>query len=183
MNKRSLPAVIGHFGRALATVQVRKAALAGILSFPVFLLLIALPVYSPNASVFEPREFGDPAQAARYRTLIEELRCLVCQNQSLADSNAELAVDLREEIYRMVSDGTDEESIKTFMVSRYSEYVLYRPPVNAMTLLLWIGPSLFVLIGGGVLVLRVRRRNRVAATGPLSETEEKKIRELLELEP
>ena len=131
--------------------------------FLLSLLLIVIPASNSNASVFEPRNFTDPEQAARYRTLIEELRCLVCQNQSLADSNAQLAADLRQEVYRMVNSGADEDTVKAFMVSRYSDYVLYRPPVTTTTLLLWIGPLLFVSIGFLALILRVRRRTAPSA--------------------
>nr|VFK01632.1 MAG: cytochrome c-type biogenesis protein CcmH [Candidatus Kentron sp. H]VFK01900.1 MAG: cytochrome c-type biogenesis protein CcmH [Candidatus Kentron sp. H]VFK05085.1 MAG: cytochrome c-type biogenesis protein CcmH [Candidatus Kentron sp. H] len=145
-----------------------------------FSLLIVIPGNNPAASVFEPYEFTDPAQAMRYKTLIEELRCLVCQNQSLADSNAALAADLRQEVYKMVSDGTDEDTVKAFMVSRYSEYVLYCPPVTTTTLLLWIGPLLFVLMGFVFLTSRVHRRTKVIDSNTLSETEEKRIRKILE---
>lgn len=141
-----------------------------------FLLLIAIPV---NGSVFEPRAFADPTQAARYKTLLEELRCLVCQNQSLADSNAELAADLRQEVYDMVREGADEEAVKAFMVDRYSRYVLYRPPVTATTLLLWIGPLLFVLMGFVFLILWVRRPTGDSAPAPFSETEKKRIGDIL----
>jgi cytochrome c-type biogenesis protein CcmH len=130
------------------------------LLFPITFLLIIISASHSSASVFEPREFTDPVRAARYKTLIEELRCLVCQNQSLADSNAELAADLRHEVYKMVSDGADEDAVKAFMVSRYSEYVLYEPPVTTGTVLLWSGPLLFVLIGFGILILRVRARTQ-----------------------
>nr|VFJ57253.1 MAG: cytochrome c-type biogenesis protein CcmH [Candidatus Kentron sp. FW]VFJ58028.1 MAG: cytochrome c-type biogenesis protein CcmH [Candidatus Kentron sp. FW] len=153
--------------------------LSSALFFFIFFLLTAIPMAGSNASVFEPRDFADSEQEARYKTLIEELRCLVCQNQSLADSNAELAVDLRQEVYNMVTDGADEEAVKEFMVSRYSEYVLYRPPVTVTTLLLWAGPFLFVLVGFVILVVRVRRRAAVSPSGSLSETEEKRLSEML----
>jgi len=144
-----------------------------------FFLLAIIPGNSPNASVFEPRDFANPEQEARYKTLIEELRCLVCQNQSLADSNAELAVDLRREVYTMITDGENEEAVKEFMVSRYSEYVLYRPPVTKTTLLLWVGPLLFALLGFVILVLRVRRRTDTPVSDTLSETEEERLAQML----
>nr|VFJ89645.1 MAG: cytochrome c-type biogenesis protein CcmH [Candidatus Kentron sp. LFY]VFK18869.1 MAG: cytochrome c-type biogenesis protein CcmH [Candidatus Kentron sp. LFY] len=143
--------------------------------FSFLLILISGNVPNANASIFEPREFADPGQEARYKNLIEELRCLVCQNQSLADSNAELAADLRREVYAMVSEGADEDAVKEFMVSRYSEYVLYRPPVTATTLLLWAGPLLFALVGFVVLVVRVRRRPRASIASTLSEGEEERL--------
>nr|VFK60142.1 MAG: cytochrome c-type biogenesis protein CcmH [Candidatus Kentron sp. TUN]VFK69400.1 MAG: cytochrome c-type biogenesis protein CcmH [Candidatus Kentron sp. TUN] len=148
-----------------------------ILIFPLFLTLIS--GNGANASLFEPRDFSDPAQEALYKTLIEELRCLVCQNQSLADSNAELAGDLRREVYTMVTDGADEDTVKEFMVSRYSEYVLYRPPVTVTTLLLWAGPFLFILAGLAILVLKVYRRSDARAPIALSKTEEERLAEML----
>nr|VFJ56944.1 MAG: cytochrome c-type biogenesis protein CcmH [Candidatus Kentron sp. DK] len=158
----------------------RARSVAGfLLSCLLCILCIVSPGGSTNATVFEPREFDDPILVARYRTLIEELRCLVCQNQSLADSNAELAADLRQEVYRMVSDGADEEAVKSFMVSRYSEYVLYRPPVTMVTLLLWLGPLLFVLAGFVFLVFRVRHRANSIPPPPLSGTEQESVEKLL----
>nr|VFK12275.1 MAG: cytochrome c-type biogenesis protein CcmH [Candidatus Kentron sp. LPFa] len=145
-----------------------------------FFLFLILFFGGANASVFEPREFADPTQEARYKTLIEELRCLVCQNQSLADSNAELAVDLRRKIYAMLKEGADENAVKEFMVSRYSEYVLYRPPVTSTTLLLWGGPFLFALLGFAVLILRVRRRANASESGALSEDDKKRLAKLID---
>nr|VFK47427.1 MAG: cytochrome c-type biogenesis protein CcmH [Candidatus Kentron sp. TC] len=148
---------------------------------PRFLLFfLILFVGGSDASVFEPRNFADPEQEARYKTLIEELRCLVCQNQSLADSNAELAVDLRREIYTMLEEGADEDAVKEFMVSRYSEYVLYRPPVAGATLLLWGGPFLFALLGFVLLILRVRRRVDAPEPDALSEDDQKRLATLMD---
>nr|VFK30576.1 MAG: cytochrome c-type biogenesis protein CcmH [Candidatus Kentron sp. MB]VFK34853.1 MAG: cytochrome c-type biogenesis protein CcmH [Candidatus Kentron sp. MB]VFK77004.1 MAG: cytochrome c-type biogenesis protein CcmH [Candidatus Kentron sp. MB] len=151
-----------------------------LLSFTFFFLFFTMILgNAANASVFEPRDFANPAQEGRYKTLIEELRCLVCQNQSLADSNAELAADLRREVYDMVASGADEEAVKEFMVSRYSEYVLYRPPVTITTLLLWAGPFLFALAGLVILIVRVRRRAFAPTSAPLSDHEEKRLAEML----
>nr|VFK42830.1 MAG: cytochrome c-type biogenesis protein CcmH [Candidatus Kentron sp. SD]VFK48364.1 MAG: cytochrome c-type biogenesis protein CcmH [Candidatus Kentron sp. SD] len=148
-------------------------------SILVFFLLLLLGSGS-GASVFELREFADPEQEARYKTLIEELRCLVCQNQSLADSNAELAVDLRGKVYTMIKEGADEDTVKEFMVSRYSEYVLYRPPITNTTLLLWLAPILFALLGFVILLSRVRRRaGATTPDAPLSETEKKRLETLM----
>ena len=102
------------------------------------------------AGAMEPVDFDDPDKDARYRALLHELRCTVCQNQSLADSNAELAGDLRREVERLVASGADRSEVVDFMVSRYGDFVLYRPPVRPATYLLWAGP--FLLLGVGVLL-------------------------------
>ena len=122
------------------------------------LLLLWLPLLA-TANI-EAYRFDDPDKEARYRVLIAELRCLVCQNQNLADSNAELAQDLRRQTYEMVTRGSSKEEIITYMVQRYGDFVLYRPPFRSSTALLWVGPFLIFAIGVGVLVVFIRRRNR-----------------------
>ena len=111
----------------------------------------------------EPLVFDSPEQEARYNALTQELRCAVCQNQNLADSDAPLAQDLRQEIYDMMMAGQTDDQIKTFMVDRYGDFVLYRPPVQGNTLALWIIPA--VLLGGGAIAVMftVRNRNRKLA--------------------
>jgi cytochrome c-type biogenesis protein CcmH len=110
--------------------------------------------------------------------MIDELRCLVCQNQNLADSNAELAQDLRQEVYDMIQQGASDQEIIDFMVARYGDFVLYRPPLKSTTLILWIGP--FVILGIGVLVLLFHIRKRRAALEPVvDEAELEKARQLL----
>ena len=106
----------------------------------------------------EVLEFETPEHEERYNNLIAELRCLVCQNQNLADSNAELAVDLRRKTYEMVSKDKSEKEIAAFMVERYGDFVLYRPPLNSSTLLLWTGPFIILVIGVGLLIRTIRRR-------------------------
>lgn len=110
-----------------------------------------------NARV-EVHEFDSAEQEARFGKLIAELRCLVCQNQNLAESNAELAVDLRRKTYDLVKQDKSEEEIVDYMVDRYGEFVLYRPPLNSYTLLLWGGPFLILLIGLALLIRTIRRR-------------------------
>ena len=117
-------------------------------------LLIA---FSTPAKV-EVLSFDTPEHEERYNKLIAELRCLVCQNQNLADSNAELAVDLRRKTYEMVKQDKSEKEIAGYMVERYGEFVLYRPPLNSNTLLLWGGPFIILLIGVSLLVRTIRRR-------------------------
>jgi len=134
---------------------------------------------SPAAfGVIEVREFDDPDKQALYEELIDELRCLVCQNQNLAASNADLAKDLRRQSYQMIQQGADKEEIIDYMVQRYGDFVLYRPPFKATTLLLWLGPFLFLAIGLGVVIVMARRR--AAAGDQLSEDERREARRLLE---
>lgn len=111
-----------------------------------------------------PLEFRDAVEARRFHALAEELRCVKCQNQSLADSNAAIAHDLRREVLTLMQEGRSDAEIKDFLVDRYGEFVLYRPRVQESTWLLWFGP-LLLLAGGAVLIARiVRQRTRGAAT-------------------
>lgn len=124
-------------------------------------MLAALSVSAAFAQ--EPLVFDTPEQEARYQQLTVELRCLVCQNQNLADSDAPLARDLREEIYGMMMAGQDNEQIKTFLVDRYGDFVLYRPEIKGNTLALWLLPGVLLAIGAIALFFTVRSRNRKLA--------------------
>lgn len=112
---------------------------------------------------------GNAETETRMRTLTEELRCLVCQNQTLADSNADLAEDLRREIRTMMERGQSDREIIGYLVQRYGDFVLYRPPVKATTSLLWFGPPLFAAAGVAWLVLSLRRRLQVIPDGSASD--------------
>jgi len=105
-----------------------------------------------------PLSFDDPVRQQRYDDLLAELRCLVCQNQSLADSHADLAQDLRDEVYRMLEEGASDDQILDFMVERYGDFVLYRPPLRSSTVLLWGAPLLLALVAIGVVIRLARRR-------------------------
>jgi cytochrome c-type biogenesis protein CcmH len=105
----------------------------------------------------------DPALEARMTRIASELRCLVCQNQTIADSNADLAQDLRRQVREMLRKGDDDATIIAYMTDRYGDFVLYRPPVKATTLLLWFGPAAMLLLGFGALAVVLRRRSRTAA--------------------
>jgi len=107
-----------------------------------------------------PLQYRDRAEEARFHALTAELRCVQCQNQSLADSNAQIAHDLRREVLKLMHEGRSDAEIKQFLVERYGEFVLYRPQMEGSTLLLWLGPGLLLLAGALVLVLHVRRRAR-----------------------
>jgi cytochrome c-type biogenesis protein CcmH len=120
------------------------------------------PVHDPR-----PLAFRDAAEEARFHDLAAQLRCVQCQNQSLADSNAQIAQDLRREVLQLMQQGHDDTAIKQFLVARYGEFVLYQPPLQPGTWLLWAGPLL--VLGGGALVVLgiVRRRSRqVASVAP-----------------
>ena len=120
----------------------------------------------------------DPAVEKRVATLAQELRCLVCQNQTIADSNAPLAVDLRNQIREQAAAGRSDRDIIDFMVARYGDFVLYRPPFKATTLLLWLGPFVF-LIGGLFFLIRLLRRRRVPEP-QLSVADRERAAKLLE---
>ncbi len=124
-------------------------------------------------------EFQDPEKEQRYKELVQELRCLVCQNQNIADSNAELAKDLRRKTYEMVQAGRSKEEIADWMVARYGNFVLYKPPLEAGTLLLWVGPFLIFLVGVWLLIRIIRRRPDAPGTPLLSEEERRRAEALL----
>ncbi|MBF6058210.1 cytochrome c-type biogenesis protein CcmH [Thiomicrorhabdus sp. HH1] len=121
-----------------------------------YMLLFSLPLFA----AIEEHRFKTPQQERDYRQLIDELRCLVCQNQNLADSNAELAQDLRRQVYSMLVDQqADKQQVVDYMVQRYGDFVLYRPPLKTQTTLLWAGPFLFLAIGVWFLIRLIRRQN------------------------
>ena len=140
-------------------MAMQRIFLIAILMASFQLALAAGPVEGDK----EPLVFADLEQEMRFNQLTLELRCLVCQNQNLADSDAPLAQDLRKEIYDMLQAGKNDDEIKSFMVERYGDFVLYRPPVQGNTLALWVMPGVILLIGAiGVFVV-IRRRNRLLA--------------------
>ena len=121
---------------------------------------------------------ADPALEARVTAVATELRCLVCQNQTLADSNAPLAVDLRDQIREQMRQGASERDIVEYMVARYGDFVRYRPPFKAATVLLWAGPALLMLAGFAALYYRLRRRRGEAQPG-LSDEQRSRAQALL----
>ena len=138
-----------------------------------FTLLIAGILLACQALAIDSgRAFDDPAEQERYERLIRDLRCLVCQNQSIADSNAMLARDLRREVRDLMEAGQSDEQIRSFMTERYGDFVLYRPPVTPRTWLLWSAPVLLLLGGIGIAVVVVLRRSRAARTNPVVLDEE-----------
>lgn len=109
------------------------------------LLLFCLMTTSVNAYTFYP--FDTPKQDAQFSHLLRSLRCLVCQNQDLADSNAGLANDLRDEVYTLVKEGQTDDEIIHYLTARYGDFILFKPPVKAITAMLWFGPALFMALG------------------------------------
>ncbi|HEX5339829.1 MAG TPA: cytochrome c-type biogenesis protein [Gammaproteobacteria bacterium] len=103
--------------------------------------------------------FPDPVMQARYERLIHEFRCLVCQDETIADSNADLAADFRRQVHKLVAAGKSDPDIRAYMVDRYGDFILYKPPVQTSTWLLWFGPFLFLLVAIAVVAMAVRRRN------------------------
>lgn len=142
-------------------------------------LCLFLLIQSVHAEI-EVYQFASPELELRYQSLTEELRCLVCQNQNIADSHAELAQDLRRKVYEMLSSGQSNAQIIDYMTERYGDFVLYRPPFNVRTILLWFTPVLALLIGalGFMSILNGRETN---ADEQLSQKELARIKELLHL--
>ncbi len=130
------------------------------------LLAVAQAVSDPT-----PLQYRDAAEEARFHALAAELRCVQCQNQSLADSNAQIAHDLRREVLTLMQQGNSDAQIKQFLVDRYGEFVLYRPVMDTRNSLLWFGPLVLVLAGAGVLAWVVRRRSRQMQ--PMGDSEER----------
>ena len=146
----------------------------------IFLLMIlcALSFSSSFAKDATPLA-DDPVTEPRLISISEEMRCLVCQNESLAGSRSDLANDLRREIRTLIKEGKSDDQIRNFMVERYGDFVLYRPPVKPITWLLWIGPFIILLIGIAVLFTYLRRRNSAVTTIALSDDDNKRIDALL----
>ncbi len=137
------------------------------------LLLAGAPASASDA----PAEFSNPALAARYDVLLGELRCLVCQNQTLKDSHAELAQDLRDEVKRLLEKGDSDAAIRDYLVARYGDFVLYSPPLKESTWLLWLGP--FALLALAVMVVVMMSRRRAPPPAPLDDTERARLAQAL----
>lgn len=157
-------------------IQLRKTV--GMLVVSVMLLMQTMPTWA----AIEIRHFDKPEQETLYNALMFELRCLVCQNENLAASNADLAQDLRDEVYDMIiKKDWNEAQVKEYLVARYGDFVLYKPPVKGSTFLLWFGPSLMLLIGFGILFVTVRN-NRKQPVTQLDKKSREAMRKLLDTE-
>lgn len=128
----------------------------------IFVLLCMQPVFAIDTAP----AFEDPAQQARYERLSRELRCLQCRSETIADSNASLAADLRRQLRELMAAGKSDKEIMDYMTSRYSDYVLYKPPLAPRTLLLWFAPVLLVLGGGAAAAVVIVRKSRLPDTDP-----------------
>lgn len=141
-----------------------------------FCLLWVLPLHA----AVESRSFKDPQQEQVYKKLTAELRCLVCQNQNIADSNAELAEDLRNQVYEMLQQGKTEPDIVDYMIQRYGDFVLYRPLFNFKTLLLWLGPLVFLLLGLITIYRYARSKAKTPASLPLDSQQQRLLDDILQ---
>lgn len=141
------------------------------LALALLLGFLATPAFAQKAADPAPLQFRDTAEETRFHHLVSELRCVMCQNQSLADSNAQIAVDLRREVLNLMREGRNDPEVRDFLVARYGEFVLYRPRVSGTTWLLWFGPFLFAL-GGAAVVWRLLRRGRNAPPPGDDDTQE-----------
>jgi len=139
-------------------------------------LFLAVSVLAKEA----PPASADPALEHRLVVLTEQLRCLVCQNQSIADSHAELAIDLKNQVREKLRQGESDEKIMEYMVARYGDFVLYRPPVKATTFPLWFGPFALLLAALAGLFYYIVRRRHAPPPQPLSEVEQARVRSLLD---
>ncbi len=148
-----MPKVDPWYAAATPWVRAAGAALA------LWLALAALPAVAREAAPAT----ADPVLEARVMRLANELRCLVCQNETIAASNADLAVDLRNQVRDMLRQGRSDAEVMRYMTDRYGDFVLYRPPVKPTTWVLWYGPAALLLGGGAALVLVLRRRSRMGA--------------------
>jgi cytochrome c-type biogenesis protein CcmH len=133
-------------------------------------LLVVLLAFAnvTHAQAIEPMPFADHAQELRFQHLTQQLRCPMCQNETLADSNAPIARDLRNQIFQLMQQGKSDDEIKQYLVDRYSEYVLYDPPLKPGTWLLWFGPLLILCGGAGVVLVAIRKRSRAESASSLS---------------
>ena len=129
------------------------------LKLSISLLFVLVFSASLQAKV-ETHDFENAQMEADYKVLINELRCLVCQNQNLADSNAELAQDMRSKVFKMLGEGKQKQEIVDYMVARYGDFVMYRPPVKSSTFILWFGPLIFFVVAGIVVATYIRRQKQ-----------------------
>jgi len=143
----------------------------------IIFLVMALSLTPLYAAPVATYEFASEEQEALFNKLSNELRCLVCQNQAISDSNADLAKDLRDEMYGMLQQGKTEDEIIEFMVVRYGDFVLYNPPLKPMTWLLWFGPA-FALLAGFFFVVRIINRQKKAAVTEMSSEEIERLKAL-----
>lgn len=144
----------------------------------VFVLIYLFSTSAVLGATLAEYNFDDPAKDEDFRAIIEEMRCLVCQNESLAGSNADLAVDLRNEIYAMMKGGQSKDDVISFMVARYGDFVLYSPPMRPSTYPIWFGPLILFLLAAFVL-MRALKKKRQSQEADLSADEQERLESLL----
>ena len=147
----------------------------------VLIFSIAFTITTHAGEALDIISFANKSDSARYQALTHKLRCLVCQNQSLAESDAGLAKDLKREVYDMVNTGTSNEEIIAFLVNRYGDFVLYKPPVKGSTYILWFAPGLLFLFAIIFIFITINKNKKVKS-GALTDEEQKKINVLLQEE-
>ncbi len=150
-----------------------------LISIIVLALTLIVSANQASASPVETFEFHDEVTKIRFQALSKELRCPKCQNQNLADSNSPIAQDLRKELYELLQQGKADSEIVDFMVSRYGEFVLYRPRVSALTYVLWFGPAVLILIGIIIVIVVVRRKPVDKKALVLTSAQQDKLKDLL----
>ena len=144
----------------------------------VMILSLFVVLTSSVYAAVEVKKFKKPEHEQRYKELIIELRCVVCQNQNIAESNAALAKDLRKQVFKMINAEKSDDEILEFMVARYGDFILYRPAFNSMTFLLWVGPFIIFIIGLYILVSFIRQRKK-NIVNELTNEEKEKLKQLL----
>lgn len=142
-------------------------------------LYALLLMISMQGFAIDDHQLADPEQQKTYELINSELRCLVCQNQTIADSNAELAADLRRQVFEMLQQGKSKDDIIQFMTDRYGDFVLYNPPLKTKTALLWLGPIAFLLTGFTMIFWFIRRKKQAAVT-VFDKAKQEKMRHFLE---
>ncbi|WP_394754256.1 cytochrome c-type biogenesis protein CcmH [Crenothrix sp.] len=144
------------------------------------LSMMVLLMLSPLANAVDARQMATAELQETYESINSELRCLVCQNQTIADSNAELAGDLRRQVAEMLQQGKSKQDIIDFMTQRYGDFVLYKPPFKGKTSLLWLAPGLFLVVGMVTVFFVVRRRKSASMQPIINDEQQKKISKLLD---
>jgi cytochrome c-type biogenesis protein CcmH len=161
---------------AAANCEITGDTMSRKLAILFALLCLLIPIHARSNAALD---FSRPEYKDRYYRVIGELRCLVCQNQPIGESNAELAVDLRKLVYEMVEQGKNDEDIYSFMTDRYGDFVLYNPPFKPSTMLLWFAPFVVIGIGCVALVVFIKRRNKETVPVPeVSESVRRRVEEL-----
>ncbi len=154
-------------------MRVKSKLIVVLLSF-----VVSVNVSSVLAKEAKPMA-ADPEMEKRVNDIAAELRCLVCQNQTIADSHAELAIDLKNQVRQMVASGKTQNQIVDYMVQRYGDFVRYRPPMKPTTYLLWVGPFILLIVGVLLLINNLRKRKQVIVDAPLSTDESDRLQSLL----